>query len=196
METIMPNALALAAVAVLGLGVPQTLAAQDTAAAPLPAPGTRVRVTAPALRRPITGTLLDVSADSLRLRRDIHGDTVSVATASLSALEVSAGRRTHRLRDSGIGFLAGAGIGAVVGLATYRKSDCSASCLDFGPGFDAVAGGIVFGAAGVVIGFLTGTFPKEVWVPASSASPQRLRVGIQPAHDGVHRLALRASMGI
>src|SRR3982751_4888901 len=90
METIMPNALALAAVAVLGLGVPKTLAAQDTAGAPLPAPRTRFRVTAPALRRPITGTLLDVSADSLRLRRDIHGDTVSVATASLSPLEVSA----------------------------------------------------------------------------------------------------------
>ena len=114
--------------------------------------------------------------------------------ASLSALEVSAGQRTHRFRDSRVGFLAGFGIGAMVGLATYRKSDCAAACIDFGPGFDALAGGVVFGATGAVIGLLTGSVPKDEWVPTSRA-PQRLRVGIQPANDGVHRMVLRAAMG-
>ena len=63
----------------------------------------------------------------------------------------------------GIGFVAGAAIGALIGLATYGKpsSDGSffeeGSTIDLGPGVNALAGGIIGGLAGFVVGGIIGS---------------------------------------
>jgi hypothetical protein len=182
-------------VLLLGAVTPATLAAQaDTVLAPLVA-GSRVRVSTVASLRPIVGRVVASTHDSLVVRAEPSGDTASFAVAQLSRIELTAGTRRHRLRDAGLGFAYGAGIGTVLGLVTYRKPDCSAGgfCLDFGPGADAAVGAVVFGTLGTMIGLIIGSHSTETWVPVTKYSSQPIRVGIGPARDGQHIVAMTAS---
>jgi len=120
------------------------------------------------------------------------GDTVIISSAAAirtvwvitaqNRLEVSAGMHRRTLRGIGRGFLFGAATGAAIGLLTYREPDCSQSfvCLDFGPGFAALAGAVVLGVPGMVIGAIAGAHEGALAVPLhlSGARPSR---GLTPA---------------
>jgi len=118
-------------------------------------PGARVRVAAPpGVPQRSTARIVAVSADTLILA-DLGGvPRQSVPLVSIASLEVSRGRTA--LRDAGIGFLAGAAIGAVIGAASSRPEDF------LGQGAGAVLGATLFGATGVVVGVIVGS-SHERW---------------------------------
>ena len=73
--------------------------------------------------------------------------------------------RIHRKgaigRGIGWGATTGGIAGAIVGFASYTPPDCSFFCIDFGPGPDAIAGGVIGAAAGSLIGLAIGSAGKE-----------------------------------
>ena len=83
-------------------------------------------------------------------------------------------------------------IGALVGAATYHTPDCSQTfiCLDFGQGFAALAGAVVFGVPGIVIGGLTESKKRERWRPVIRIAP---RAALPPTVS--HGAALTFSIG-
>lgn len=155
--------------------------------------GTRVRVSTAHRRDPITGVVVSHSADTLVVRSDRDLATMALPSAQISRVDISRGRRTQKLRGATIGFLGGAGIGALVGYATYEPSCGSEGfiCLDFGPEFDAAVAGSLLGALGAVAGTLVGNREREHWKPFSGSLGQDARLGIAPAGGGV---ALTASL--
>lgn len=65
-----------------------------------------------------------------------------------------------------LGTLSGAAIGAIIGLVTYQEPDCGPGtwfCLDFGPGFSALGGGIIGAFGGGLIGGIAGASAKKTF---------------------------------
>jgi hypothetical protein len=133
--------------------------------------GSRVRVTAPATGR-VVGTLLSATADSVQIELT-GGSTLTLPKAGLSGLELSTGVRRNGWRGAGIGLLVGAGVGGVVGLATYRRAECYETALE---GFfcdivnrtsrsvTVISDAAMAGAAGAIVGALIGRVGRERWV--------------------------------
>lgn len=154
-------------------------------------PGTRVRVTAPIVRgnSRFVGTV--ASADDGRIvlrldpavRQDARGDTISIPRSVVRRVEVSLGRSSgHARRDAArvgglAGFVAGVGIGMVVGSGTGRdgvKNPWTTS-LWLGP---------ALGVVGAGTGALVGREEHERWrvVPPAMAvvpSPRSVTVAIR-----------------
>lgn len=136
--------------------------------APLPVRGDTVRVTSGGRRavhefHELRGDVLVVeSGDSLR----------RFPLASVDSLEALVGRRS-RARNAvaglGGGFLIGGGFGAVTGLVS--STSCQPDDWFCGPGFNAAAGAVVFGALGATLGLIVGTAnPTTVWAPVESTA--------------------------
>src|SRR5208283_2176044 len=93
----------------------------------------------------LTASRLDSLSDST-LFVTCNGRVISFPIDSIAVLESF---KEGRFSDGdGIGFLVGAGIGAILGAASYQKPEPSKSFtinIDFGPGPDAMAGGIIVG---------------------------------------------------
>ena len=83
------------------------------------------------------------------------------------------------LRGGAIGLLVGAGVGAVIGLASGDDTPCWIACT---ASEKAAIGAVMFGAVGAVIGYAI----------ASSGQHDRLLVGVGPQRDG--RYGLGASV--
>jgi hypothetical protein len=162
-------AMALGAVA----SVPRFIAAQsvsDRVSVDL-ASGARVRVTAPAAGR-IVGTLLSATGDSIRVEL-ANGSSVAFPVDGLSRLELSTGVQRRGWKGAGIGLLAGAGIGGVIGLATYRRTQCDEPLLEtFVCSFvdqtsrqvTVIADAAMVGTVGAIVGALIGHVGRESWV--------------------------------
>lgn len=162
------------------LGAVAEVRAQPTAERAL-APGARVRATvgAPIARRQagafsqrqvrrIVGTLEAVRGDTLVLR----GKTVqSLAVDSVRLLEVSRGRHRQTWSGAGIGFAAGASVGALSG-ALLNSSCESSECPDAGEVtvVSALGLGVLGGVLGAVVGAATET---DTWeeVPVDRLRP-------------------------
>jgi hypothetical protein len=152
------------------------------------APGTRVRLlTANYGDAPQIGTVAAVHGDSIVLRREHQGDSSTIAFAQMARLDVSQGRHAHPFAGLGIGVAGGAVAGAVVGLAAYQTSSCALPTLGFGcglrvlgPGNNAAAGAVLGGAAGALIGLVTGSFIHTERWHTQSLSPllEHTRVGV------------------
>ncbi len=84
------------------------------------------------------------------------------------------------LRGGAIGLLVGAGVGAVIGLASGDDTPCWIACT---ASEKAAIGAVMFGAVGAVIGYAI----------ASSGKHDRLLVSVGPQRDG--RLGLGLSAG-
>jgi hypothetical protein len=147
-------------------------------------PGSRVRITLPATK-PFVGTLLGATSDSMRVQL-ASGSSVTLPTASLAAIELSTGVRRHPYRGALIGFASGAVVGAAIGFATYRRTDCIDDAVaQVFCGFidgtsrevtvvgDAGLAGVVGGAIGLVIG----QSGRESWVRVPTLG-ERTRIGV------------------
>ncbi|HKP15702.1 MAG TPA: hypothetical protein VJT85_06545 [Gemmatimonadaceae bacterium] len=136
--------------------VPQLVSGQSIQA------GSRVRVTHPG-EGTRTGTVVALTADTLDVLLEGRSAAAHLPLEQVTRLDVSRGMEHHVLRRSGIGFLVGAGLGAVTG--AIAESDCSTAkefiCLGAGGG--ALLGGIALGAVGGVVGLVAGLAPSERW---------------------------------
>ena len=99
----------------------------------------------------VRGELLAVKKDSLLLLSDFRTD-VSVDIKDVKVIKIV--RKSKAL----IGLLAGGALGALLGLATYKKPVKKGMItLDFGPEYVAVGGGFLGGLIGLCIGAVVGT---------------------------------------
>ena len=158
-----------------------SLLAQSTAPV---AVGERVRITTPSQRGGYryVGSVVGVQGDSVLLQtRDLAAPR-SVAIGDITALDVSLGERGNTRRGLLYGSVIGAGLGAALAAATYKKPECAGAtwfCGDAAPNRtgDAVAGGILGALTGVVVGGLWGaTHPSERWVRRSLGGGTRVGV--------------------
>lgn len=169
---------ALAILAVLVLA-PLT----DALAQELPLrPGRRVRVTAPTIGikkqaatfDALRGDMLVVVADS----------TMDFPLASVTRLDVYAGRQGHARRGAGIGFLAGVSVGGVIGYfyCTAGTGDCLDSSSDQGAELQLIGPLAIGAVAGTLLGAAVGALIKtDKW---EQVPLDRLRVSVVPTRSG------------
>ena len=194
------SARALAAALIVAAGSVHVLSAQvaATGTSAVVIPGTRVRITMPG-EAPFVGTLLRESADTLVAALP-SGASLAVARPRITRLEVSGGVQRRTWQGAGVGLLAGATVGALVGFATYKRSDCGDSAIGQGivcPLIDGVSrevtvygDALLIGAAGSIVGALIGHAGHETWIPVSLP-----RVGALRARLGVERMARNVVIG-
>lgn len=167
--------------------LPLAAAAQATTAhVTVPGAGTRVRLL---LTQPVSemvGRVMSSDGDTVVVKTDGDGNTIAVPMVRVTRVDVSGGTRTHRLHGTGVGFLGGATIGALAGLASYRAPRCGSGsiCLDFGPEVAAMGGAATGGVLGAVVGLLVGSTSTELWDPVAGTPHAGARVGIAPSSRG------------
>ena len=181
----------------LAAGVPRGAFAQSTGQRTSThlAPGSRVRVTAPATGR-FVGTLQQATDDSVRVEL-ASGSSITLPTSRLTRLELSAGVQHHGWKGAGIGLLSGAAVGGAIGLATYRRPSCIPDALarifcdliDRTSREVTVAGDAALaGTAGAIVGALIGHVGRETWVTVPSVGERahfglidRAKIGVRIA---------------
>ena len=146
----------LAAALVASFLAPHTLVAQA------PAPGARIRVAHPDAGIRV-GTLIALANDTLVVRWADDSATARLPIAQVSRMDVSRGSERRIMSRLGRGFGIGAASGALLGGVGGAMEDCEGELFCIGPVGGAVLGGAVLGAAGAVIGALTGLTPSERW---------------------------------
>ncbi len=133
-------------------------------------PGSRIRITeleaGKSKRR--SGTVVTAGADTVVLRFDGSGATGTFSLARISGLEASRGRKGHVAVGVGLGFLAGAGTGALVGALACKNQGCLSGSDDLGGAVTALSAGIG-GVVGMLVGGLIGAHKTDMWeaVPSS-----------------------------
>ena len=120
----------------------------------------------PEVDKKLVGTLVRLEADTLVLREKGQSILSSLSIASLTRLEVSRDRKSRTGRGALIGFLVGAGVGAVgteAVCANARDFDSgSVGAPDIGTCL--LLGGVAFGLIGTGIGAIAGKVIKgERW---------------------------------
>jgi hypothetical protein len=171
-RTQLPSTVIVLLAAVLA-GAPAS--AQDSA---LPEPGSRLRITAPAVApKPIVGTLAEARERDLVLA-DSSSDRTTIPLASITRLERSV-RPSRRTTGALAGFIVGL---AAVGLTTLHDGGCNDGCN----GGDVATAGLVAlstAAVGAVVS------PGERWAdvpvggeqgPSTVAPHAALRVRLVP----------------
>jgi hypothetical protein len=135
--------------------------------------GTRVRVSSSApgfFGPPMVGNVLAQRGDSLSLRPERTQDSITLPLASISQLEVRAGRHSQIGKGMGLGFLSGALIGAVYGAAVASNSHSP-----FGAGEAAALVGLTGGFLGISVGGAIGAMWRtENWERVSAVGAARL----------------------
>ena len=143
-------------------------------------PGSRIRITELQAGKSSrhSGTVVTSAADTVVLKLDGLGATATYSRAKISGLEVSRGRTGHVAAGVGIGFLAGAGTGALVGALACRNQGCFIGSDDMGAAFTALSAGIG-GVVGMLVGAGIGAHKTDTWeaVPSSSWHVSTLPTG-------------------
>ena len=99
----------------------------------------------------VRGELIAVKQNSLLLLDSETGADVSMDIKNIKVIKI------RKKSMAGNGFLLGGSVGALIGLAAYRKPTGGMFTIDLGPGPTALGGGIVGGLIGLVIGLVAGT---------------------------------------
>jgi len=139
----------------------------------------------------VAGTLAGQVGDSVAIVPDSSdGLPQRFAVGTQYRLEHSVGVHRRTMEGFAIGAVAGALAGALIGTASYQKPNCPPDqliCLDFGKGFSASAGAVVFAVPSAIIGAIAGhNTVREVW----RATPaDRTRVAFYPVQGGGMRIA-------
>jgi hypothetical protein len=110
----------------------------------------------PGYLRSVSDSTLTISAKHNKLTPE-----QVLAYSEISVIKI----RKHRAILNGwlLGTAGGATLGAIIGRATYQEPECSGFiCVDFGPGFQTLGGGIIGGLAGGVIGISVGSKSKKI----------------------------------
>jgi hypothetical protein len=138
-------------------------------------PGVRVRVLSAALGwRPKTGNVVSATSDTLVFLPSKQSASTALSTPTISRIEVAQGKHTRKLQGALLGFLAGAGAGAILASVTYKPPKCAADtwCLDlWGQGGETAAGGVLGGLLGLVVGVIAGSHETDNWVPVAMPAP-------------------------
>ena len=164
------------------------LARLQAQAAPVLEPGARVRVsTAPQASKPawIVGTVITVTGDRLAIRpQDDSGGPIDIARNTVTRLELSRGRHSKALTGLGVGFLVGAGAGAILGSAVLGGG------RDIAPSDAKLIGAGLVGASGALIGLAVGAGSKsERWQPVP------VTLGVRGGAEG-SRYSMRVSVNL
>jgi len=118
------------------------------------------------------GNVVTATSDTLLFQPKADAPAIQIATPNIVKLEVAGPQKTHKARGALIGFLIGAGTGAVLGAATYKKDQCAGICVvPDARSFDATLGAVLLGVPGAIIGAIVGAHPSNTWVPV--AVPRR-----------------------
>ena len=140
--------------------------------------GERVRITTPEQRGPfrVVGRVTSVQGDSITLFSDGTDGSRPIAAVRITRLEVSAGTETHARDGMLYGSMIGAGGGALIGLASYKKPKCDVmsffGCPDPGRGGEALIGALVGGVLGVAVGGVYGAMHRtERWIDRPLGMP-------------------------
>ena len=180
------NKYAIIACAALALVTarPPALRAQDPS---ILVAGTRMRLVTPTLNpAEQVGKLVSATSDTIVFRSDANPVTRTFAVSELTSIEVSGGQKAHYVRDALYGAVIGAGAGALLGAAAYKKPKSSELCFGCDRGTNAIAGAFLGAIAGTAIGAVVGAHDKsERWTPLRRST----KVAIAPSPGGV-RLAL------
>lgn len=132
-------------------------------------PGSRIRITTSQPSRRMTGTLVGIDGDSLRLAVGKR-DTVGVPVAAVTRLEESRGRRANYAKGALIGGGAGLALGLGVGLLVDfgRSLGCESPSCTSNLGEALAIGGLAGAGVGAGVGaLLAGAFPKDRWQPVA-----------------------------
>jgi hypothetical protein len=155
-------------------------------------PGARVRlVQSDSITRSQAGAVVAVRPDGMTLRRDHPGDTLAIGFAGIQRLDLSRGRHGHALIGLGLGAVGGALLGVAIGSA---NSGSNGSYQIFSKSDNEVAGAVLFGAAGALVGTVVGAFIRTerwhtVWL-RSAADHAHASLDLLPYPTG-SRLGLR-----
>ena len=148
--------------------------------------GARIRITAtPYALENRTARVLSIRNDSLLLQL-APAETLTVAVAGVTKLDVSTGRSRHTLMGAGIGAVVGVASGALLG---YAGGDDPPGLLAMSASGKAALGAATLGVTGLVVGTVVGALRvTDRWtsVPlgAAQATPS-LQVGRGGARLGV-----------
>jgi hypothetical protein len=151
-------------------------------------PGSRIRITEleAGKSRRRSGTVVTAGADTVVLRLDGGGARANFSLARISGLEVSRGRKGHVAVGVGLGFLAGAGTGALVGALACKGEGCLSGSDDLGGAVVAVSAGIG-GVVGMLVGAGIGAHKTDMWEAVPSS---RWHVSTLPTGPGMFAFAL------
>jgi hypothetical protein len=152
----------------IGLLVLPTVAwSQDP---PAIVPGSRLRITQleAGKSKRHSGTVVTATADTVVLRQDGLGATATYSLARISGLELSRERKGHVAVGVGVGFLAGAGTGALVGALACKDQGCFSGSDELGA-LPAALGAGIGAVAGMLVGAVIGAHKTDAWesVPSS-----------------------------
>ena len=125
-------------------------------------PGRRIRVHRRA-ETTLVGDLVSLGPDSLTMTT-AAADTLAVARASITRLDLSTGTKSKAGKGAVNGLLFGALGGALIGVLASGSDD--GDFIDFGPGEWAASGALMFGALGAGVGALIGSGQRtDLWEP-------------------------------
>jgi hypothetical protein len=151
-------------------------------------PGQRVRVRSTVAHTPeLVGVVETIKPDTLMVRDDDRSMATAVPLATVDRLQVSRGRHSKWITGAAVGFVVGAGTGAILGAAGHNESD-----FIFGPGASAFLGAVLLAPVGALTGTVVGLLVKtERWqtVPLGRVGPS---VGRGP--DGRLTLGVRVAL--
>jgi len=131
--------------------------------------GARVRVVSSRIGSdPVAGSAVAATADTLVFRPSAESVDFSIPTETILKLQVAEGTHTRKAKGMLAGFLIGAGTGAILGAASYKKDACAELCLfPDSRAFDATIGGAFVGIVGSVVGLIVGAHAVDTWVPVA-----------------------------
>jgi len=156
------------------LMVPTLALAQNAPSGGWPiAAGSRVRILSPVFGgRTQTATVISSSPESLAFRLNDGSAPQTLTNTTITRIDVSTGRRGHKLKGALIGLATGALVGGIIGYATWQRPTCKdpnggfgCIAIDFGRGGDAAFAGGAAGILGSFVGFLIGARETDTWAP-------------------------------
>jgi len=128
----------------------------------------------------LTGGLVAMDREALIIRIDGHKEPFRVPRQVVGTLDVSAGHKSRGAlvaKGAGLGLLAGAAVGALLGAST----SCSGCILNSSE--SAAVGGILLGGVGLVIGAAVGAYGStDQWKPVPA---NQVQVSLRPMRRGV-----------